>query len=325
MEIKNNKFWICNEDYLKFIKKLESESIDFICIDPPFGKINGMQLSGQKRKIDWDSSINWKRMFKEFSRILKKGGTIAVFGQNPTYSEMILSNKKDYKYDLVWIKNNAAQGFHHNKMPLVFTENIAIFINEESKKNKRTFNNISTRKEVNKEHHYCRWYSQQLLKFINLPRRKIHEILGHRKLEFFFYYTGRHFGLLSEDLYKELIDNFKIKSWEHYVSFKKLKRKWNLEKQATKNIKLDGSKYSKTLKNYFFVNKENKYFHPTQKPVELMEKLVLIFSNEGNKVLDCFMGSGSTGLACLKNNRFFIGVDLDKKYFKVAKERLLKG
>ncbi len=62
--------------------------------------------------------------------------------------------------------------------------------------------------------------------------------------------------------------------------------------------------------------------HPTEKPVKLMELYVLNSSNEGETVLDLFMGSGSTGVACVNTNRRFIGIELDEKYFNIAKERI---
>lgn len=62
--------------------------------------------------------------------------------------------------------------------------------------------------------------------------------------------------------------------------------------------------------------------HPTQKPVALLEYLIKTYTKEGETVLDNCMGSGSTGVACLNTNRHFIGIELDKKYFEIAKERL---
>ncbi len=62
--------------------------------------------------------------------------------------------------------------------------------------------------------------------------------------------------------------------------------------------------------------------HPTQKPVSLMEYLIRTYTNEGETVLDNCMGSGSTGVACKNLNRNFIGIELDDKYFKIAKERI---
>ena len=62
--------------------------------------------------------------------------------------------------------------------------------------------------------------------------------------------------------------------------------------------------------------------HPTQKPVELMEYLITTYTNENELVLDFTMGSGTTGVACIKSNRNFIGIELDKNYFNIAKKRI---
>ena len=70
------------------------------------------------------------------------------------------------------------------------------------------------------------------------------------------------------------------------------------------------------------VPNRNGKLHPTQKPIELCEYLIKTYSNEGDIVLDNCMGSGTTGVACIRTNRNFIGVELDEKYFKIAEERI---
>ena len=67
---------------------------------------------------------------------------------------------------------------------------------------------------------------------------------------------------------------------------------------------------------------KGKNLHPTQKPVELLEYLIKTYTNEGETVLDNCMGSGSTGVACKHTNRRFIGIELDDKYFEIAKKRI---
>lgn len=62
--------------------------------------------------------------------------------------------------------------------------------------------------------------------------------------------------------------------------------------------------------------------HPTQKPVELMEYLIKTYTNENETVLDFTMGSGSTGVACMKTNRKFIGIELDDNYFDISRKRI---
>jgi site-specific DNA-methyltransferase (adenine-specific) len=68
-----------------------------------------------------------------------------------------------------------------------------------------------------------------------------------------------------------------------------------------------------------------KFFHPTQKPVALLEWLINTYTNEGMTVLDNTMGSGSTGVACVNTNRNFIGIELDTTYFEIAKNRIEKA
>ena len=72
------------------------------------------------------------------------------------------------------------------------------------------------------------------------------------------------------------------------------------------------------------INGKNK-LHPTQKPVELLSILIKNSSKVGDIVLDPFMGSGSTGVACVNTGRNFIGIELDEKYFNIAKERIDKS
>jgi site-specific DNA-methyltransferase (adenine-specific) len=84
--------------------------------------------------------------------------------------------------------------------------------------------------------------------------------------------------------------------------------------------------YKQTLTNYprqvLDFASEGKTVHPTQKPVALMEYLIKTYTNEGETVLDFTMGSGTTGVACANLNRKFIGVELDKDYFQIAKKRI---
>lgn len=74
--------------------------------------------------------------------------------------------------------------------------------------------------------------------------------------------------------------------------------------------------------NVFEYNKTKNELHPTQKPVDMTEYMLSKFSDEGNVILNPFMGSGTTGVACVNTNRNFIGMELDCDYFKVAEQRI---
>lgn len=65
--------------------------------------------------------------------------------------------------------------------------------------------------------------------------------------------------------------------------------------------------------------------HPTQKPVKMLEYLIKTYTNEGEVVLDFTMGSGSTGVACVNTDRSFIGIELDKEFFKISQDRIEKA
>jgi len=83
---------------------------------------------------------------------------------------------------------------------------------------------------------------------------------------------------------------------------------------------LFGSYYEKQCFYHLLGKKTTK--HPNEKPLALMTKLVLSCSKEGDTVFDPFMGSGTTGIACIRNNRKFIGIERDKQWYKVAKKRI---
>ena len=80
----------------------------------------------------------------------------------------------------------------------------------------------------------------------------------------------------------------------------------------------DGLRHPKTIQKF---NRDRGY-HPTQKPVALLEYLIKTYTNEGDTVLDNCMGSGSTGVACVNTNRNFIGYELNEKYFEIAEKRI---
>ena len=90
-----------------------------------------------------------------------------------------------------------------------------------------------------------------------------------------------------------------------------------LKKGRSKTINMTGTPNILKVQNPI-----GKKLHPAEKPVELMQKLVINSTKCGETVLDPFMGSGSTGVACLDIDRKFIGMELDEQYFEIAKERI---
>ena len=131
-----------------------------------------------------------------------------------------------------------------------------------------------------------------------------------------------------------------LKSHENIMVFYKKSPTYNPQMvgNEVRTVKRSGNKSKTTNYGDFIEIKESTYigrypkdiikfnkdkgYHPTQKPVALLEYLIKTYSNEGNVVLDNCMGSGSTGVACKHTNRKFIGIELDEKYFELAKKRI---
>lgn len=100
-----------------------------------------------------------------------------------------------------------------------------------------------------------------------------------------------------------------MKNCEYVLFFRKGKAKW-----------INNIGESKTV--HKFNNVIGTKLHPTEKPVDLLRFYISNSSNENDVVLDPFVGSGSTGIACIEENRKFIGVEIDEQYFKIAEERM---
>lgn len=106
-------------------------------------------------------------------------------------------------------------------------------------------------------------------------------------------------------------------NYEHYcgnsnhVKYEKLKKKYD-----------PNFVQPSTVLNFNVVPNRNGKLHPTQKPVELLEYLILTYSNPQDTILDNTMGSGSTAIACINTNRNFIGIEKDSNYFSLAKNRI---
>ena len=111
----------------------------------------------------------------------------------------------------------------------------------------------------------------------------------------------------------KIMGQYYMSQYEYILFFRKGKGK-KINNCGTSDILSISNKKTK--------DKDGKNIHDTEKPVELMEVLVNNSSQENELVLDPFMGVGSTGVACIKNNRNFIGIEIDENYFNIAKSRL---
>mgnify|MGYP003634737265 FL=1 len=239
-----------NDDCLKILPTLPDKSINLILTDPPYGT----------SACKWDSIIPFEQMWKELKRIIKKEGSIVLFGTEPFSSNLRLSNADWFKYDWIWEKPNGANFLVANYQPLKVHEIISIF------------GNAPTSYSKNKP----MLYNPQ-------------ETIGKA--------------------YKQTSGKQKTEKENSTVRSK-------IEQVVTEN---KGTRKPKTIIQF---SNDKEKLHPTQKPVALLEYLIKTYTNENDVVLDFTMGSGSTGVAAKNLNREFIGIELDKTYFDIAKNRI---
>jgi len=239
-------------DCLSEMPKLESNSVDLVLADVPYGTT----------ACKWDKIIPFEPMWKELKRVVKDKSAICLFGSEPFSSALRMSNINQYKYDWVWVKNRPANINCAKIRPMKYTEEIVVF----------------AKKKEN-------YYPQRVARHDSGKRRVLH---GKSKNEVRIIRSGDHNSSKSDMI----------------IDFSKL------------------DELTVSPKNTLYFPRVNNTVHPTQKPVALLEYLIKTYTNEGDTVLDFTMGSGSTGVAAKNLNRKFIGIELDKTYFEIAKKRI---
>lgn len=278
---------------LEVMKNISDEAIDLIIADPPYFKV-----IGEKWDYMWrteEDYLEWsKQWVSEASRVLRKGGSFYLFGYFRILYKLI-PILEDYGFELrqQLIINKGMQAVsgratkNYKMFPNV-TESI-LFLYKDSKPFVKSF-----LKERQKE--------------LGLTAKYINEALGVKSNGggMWSIYTGKNVckQLPTEDLWIKLQNIL-----EFDIPYSKISQTFNAQMGIT-DVWDDINFYSE------------KRYHPTQKPQKLLERLIIASTNENDIILDSFMGSGSTGVACVNTNRKFIGIELDNTYFEIAKERI---
>ena len=309
-------------DCLELMKDIPDNSVDCILCDPPYGMT----------ACEWDIVIDYHSLWKELHRVLKYHSNCILFCRQPFSSRLITSNENEYSHMLYWKKNYITGHLHAKRMPLQTIEEIAVFVC-----NKQTQNNV-------RSHIKLKEYMISELEKSGYSKTQIDRLLGTTMWSNH-YFRKVQFSIPSKENYKRLQELTKCfnRSYEDI----KTEYESELAKSATFNPQgvkdcyyqqeqkyvnevygVKKKSYTQTLTNYpknlleFDGVKSKDRFHPTQKPVELLEYLVKTYSNEGDTILDFTMGSGSTGVACMNTGRKFIGIEKEEKYFQIAEERI---
>lgn len=316
--IKTDRYELYNWDCLEVMKSIPDKSVDLALIDPPYN------ISKDK----WDK---WKsveeyvefmgKVFLEIQRVLKDNGSFYFF-HNDFLQIVELQNwiNKNtdfiFKQLLVWNKrfNEASnKGFLDGFIEVDKLRNYQKMVEyclfytfqDESgfKKVKEDLNNFIT----------LRQYFKDIQNYLGLNKKQIIDKIG-QKADHCFRHSSSQWDLPTSETYNQLIDVFKINEYDGFKEYKELRQEYEKLRYTFNNLKKHHS-----VMNYEIAKKQG---HVTPKNTEMLEYLIKTSSNENELVLDCFMGSGSTGVACMNTNRRFIGIELDEKYFEIAKNRI---
>ena len=109
---------IYNEDCLDGMQKIDDKSIDLICTDLPYG---------QTARNKWDSVIPFEPLWEQYERIIKDNGAIILFGNGMFTADLMQSNRKLWRYNIIWEKTQPSGHLNANKMPLRKHEDICVF------------------------------------------------------------------------------------------------------------------------------------------------------------------------------------------------------
>ena len=287
--------------------KIESGSVDLILTDLPYGTVKG--LGGDIKKYerlsnsDWDNVIDTNKIMQIANRILRKNGKMVLTANQPFTTELISKAIPNlpHCYNLYWDKMHFANCLIANKAPVSYIEDVLVF------SKMHDFEGL----------HPLRPYFKKVLDFINVKKVRIIEKIG-QGADHCFRVNSSQFHLPTKETYNKLIEYYNINEMVDFRTFEDISKESD-GMNSTFNL-WEGNKYKSNILKY---KKDYDGHHPTQKPVLLLEDLIKTFSNENDLVVDLTMGSGSTGVACVNTNRNFIGIEMDDKYFEIAKQRII--
>lgn len=339
---------LINGDCLEELDKLigEGQKVDLVLIDPPYN-INKDKTWDNRKK---DEYINFMGdVFTKANTILNDNGTLIWFHNEmpliaelmmwiwdnlPTfcYNSFIVCDKGDFRA-LSWKnptdENNLRSWFNTCEYILVYTKGDELYRSVDKTGWDRVRLDVNNFQNLRK-------YSYDLLCYIgggwcmkeskskktwdiekqnisSIAKRKLMKEMGG-VIDHFTRYGSTQWALPTKEVYDELTERYNLREWDGFREYEDLRREYE-DLRPVHNL-------DKDHKNIWqFKRDKGENYHSCQKPIDILERLIQTHSKKGATVLDCFMGSGSTGVACLQTDRNFIGIELDEKYYEIAKMR----
>jgi len=304
---------IDNGDCLELMRKLPDKSVDLFICDLPYGETN----------CKWDSKIDLDEFWSEFRRLRKSKKTACIHFCSTKFGyTLIKSWEKGFKMDMVtklktplewqgetviWKKRNKTGGLQSRHRPMRNHEMVYFFYEQAPKYNRDKYHKrIATKNET---------INGAVGNITNAGNPAGASNFSNGKNGKFFEPPNP--ASVVEEIDKSVygtdlkeLQDFEVKDLGKNHRFNPPNPSSVVEEDEPKSM-FESTKV--------FIGKRH---HQTEKPHDILEFFLKYWSDEGETILDPTMGSGSTGVACKKLNRNFIGYELDEKIFEVAKKRL---
>ena len=294
---------------------LPDGSVNLIIADPPYFEVRG------DFDFVWDSFDDYLKDVEKWAieckRLLAENGTLFWYGDDKriAYAQIIFDKYFNLVNHLIWHKGENFMGLNKSDGLRSFapcTERILMYSNEVNQTGleriKLDVNNFQT----------LRNHFKEMQSFIGLSLKKINDTFGHRRAEHAFYWKSTQWDLPTLETFNELIQQFRINEWDSFREYEDLRREYEDLRRPFDNFL--------NLNEVMRFNNESamhtQYKHPTRKPEKLTRALLLTCSRPNDLVLVPFAGSGTECAMAKKENREFIGFEIDEKYHAVAMERL---
>lgn len=253
--MKDIELW--HGDCVELMSNVPDKSVDMIFSDLPYNTTHN----------SWDCMIDLDKLWRQYKRVIKKNGCIALWAQAPFSHILALSNIKQYRYEWIIEKTKATGHLNSKKMPMKAHENIMVFTDlKDTPETLQIF-------------------------YDKLPKYTPQMVEGCSPVHRYTKHTN------DGNCYGETKTGISGGGNTNRYPRDVLTFKWDTQKSS---------------------------LHECQKPVSACEYFIKTYTNPGDIVLDSCMGSGTTGVAATNLGRRFIGIEIDKDYFEIAKNRITK-
>jgi site-specific DNA-methyltransferase (adenine-specific) len=286
---------------------------DAVVADPPYFKIVSEDWDRQWGGLD--DYVEWlERVIIEIKKALTAKGSLYVFGDDKTiaYVQVMIDRYLTLLNSLVWFKvnNQSVKAAPNLRSYAPMTERILFYTPQLCQTGLETVkldlnNFVPLRK-------YFRDYQAA----IGLGLKAINQTLGHRKAEHSFYWNSTQWDLPTKEVYAELGKAFNTNGF--------LRRDYESLRRDYESLRRTFNATSKTFDVISgpIVSQSDNTDHPTTKPLWLITHLIQTCTNQGDIILDPFVGSGTTLLAAQNEGRRAVGVEISEEYAKIAVDRL---